>query len=423
MFIETAVTSLPNFLSVPTALIAIPILLLKMGEATFGLLLLTTIFVNYSHVILFGVDRSLSLQIAQTGDDAAFKHLTAVALLNLLMIFTLCAVLLWAAQLERYDFQAEHPIFLGYALFGVAIHICWSIQRSYLLGKERFECLGIFNFLHSSSHLFIPLILLLTIVTESDVKILLGGVLLFRVLTLVSLGYTLPFPEIGTPQLLVKNVRNLLNYGKWLGLGQILVVLQETYDRLMLSLLLSPAQIVVYMVPLQLSQKLVVVPQAFAAIIFPKIARSQKIDFSRLYLLQITLLVGFFLFLSIHERGLQLWLRDGYRPDMLFISATTFAAMCFAAQNYIIASAIEALGHARQSSKIDLNIALTYFLAMFVAVITFGIFGAAMTLLIKEALVFFIRIYVFKFSKGSMPHNICFSIGILTLLFWWEGII
>ena len=75
MLIETAVTSLPSFLSIPTALIAIPILLLGMGETAFGLLLLTTLFVNHSHVLLFGLDRSLSLQIAKTSDDTTFRYL------------------------------------------------------------------------------------------------------------------------------------------------------------------------------------------------------------------------------------------------------------------------------------------------------------------------------------------------------------
>ena len=418
MLIETAVTSLPSFLSIPTALIAIPILLLGMGETAFGLLLLTTLFVNHSHVLLFGLDRSQSLQIAKTGDETTFRYLYSSASLILLLIFLACAFLYWLAQMGLFEFRSNHHIFLGYTLIGVAIHLCWALQRAYLLGREKFNRLGVFNFLHSSAHLLIPTILSQAAFTEAQAQILVGGVLLFRILTLFGLGLTLPSPNITTPRLLIRSVKQLLNYGKWLGLGQLIVVLQETYDRFVLSLLLSPAQMITYMIPLQLTQKLVVVPQAFAAIIFPKIARSQKTDFSRLYLLQISLFICFFLFLSLHEKGLQFWLKGGYRHEMLFISATTFAAMCFAAQNYIITSASEALGNARQLSKIDLKIAIAYFLTMIVAVMNFGAFGAAMTLLAKEALVFFIRIYVFEFLKGTMVLNICFLIGISALLFW-----
>ena len=418
MFTETAVTSLPSFLSIPTALVAIPILLLGMGETTFGLLLLTTLFVNHSHVLLFGLDRSLSLQIAQTENETTFRHLSSMALLILLMIFMICAFVYFARQLNLFKFQANHFIFFSYTLIGVTVHLCWALQRAYLLGAEKFKYLGIFNFLQSSSHLFIPAILVQTADAETETQMLVGGVLIFRILTLFCIGLTLPSPKISSPHGLMESVKQLFYYGKWLGLGQLIVVLQETYDRFVLSLLLSPAQIIAYMVPLQLAQKLVIVPQAFAAIIFPKIARSQKTDFSRLYLLQISLFICFCLFLSLHEKGLQFWLKGGYRHEMLFISATTFAAMCFAAQNYIITSASEALGNARQLSKIDLKIAIAYFLTMIVAVMNFGTFGAAMTLLAKEALVFFIRIYTFEFLKGTMFLNICFLIGISALLFW-----
>lgn len=417
LVLETVVTVLPSFLSMPTALIAIPVLFSQMGGQNFGLILVVTLLINHSHILMAGMERSVSLRLAKGSKGEEFNALFSLCLVALgLSMGTFALFSGFGLVAEFYDEKGD-VVFFWYAFVGIPIQFAWATQRAYLIGLEKFNSLGIFNFLQLSAHFLVPTLIVLALDPVAPLPTLLGAIIGFRILVLLGVSCWLVPVKFRSPLSTVLTMKSLFGYGRWLGAGQALVVLQETCDRFIISIILSPAQAVLYMVPLQLSQKLVMVPQAFATVIFPKIARSQNVDFSKLYIFQFLLIGGTLGFFLINEMGLKLWLSESYHSEMLFVSAVTFVALCYSAQNFVVASAIEALGKAKLLSKIDAGIFCVYLILMVGAILNFGIYGAAVALLCKEMVVFFMRFHFFPALQGNVVVNNIYTFITLMMLF------
>ena len=70
-------------------------------------------------------------------------------------IAVLLTAVLLSSVIEFSRVQSSSILFIS---AGVFCHLMWSVQRAYLIAAERFSVLGILNFLHLSSALFLPVV-------------------------------------------------------------------------------------------------------------------------------------------------------------------------------------------------------------------------------------------------------------------------
>ena len=72
-------------------------------------------------------------------------------------IAVLLTAVLLSSVIEFSRVQSSSILFIS---AGVFCHLIWSVQRAYLIAAERFSVLGVLNFLHLSSALVVPVMVI-----------------------------------------------------------------------------------------------------------------------------------------------------------------------------------------------------------------------------------------------------------------------
>lgn len=372
---------IPGLLFIPAA----AYLARTLGVEQFGLLLLMYAMLGYSGIFDAGMTRAVIRKIAQskTKDEDDFIMGTALgavlvisAIPVFLVLFFSDDIAVWLKVSENYT--ADTVAGLKLLALVVPFFLITVVAFSYLEGKEEFLKLSFYKVITGAVMATAPAIAVYNDASlVSAVLGLLGARIFTAILAIFSLNMSIGIRNLKFDK---KVLIDLVTFGGWISLSNIISPVMVYMDRFILSNSVGAASVAFYNAPSDLIEKISVLPGALARTIFPLFSRlgshieyEKKIYFGLVFVL-IILLTPLFL---MAESILDLWLGEPYGLQSSFILKILIIGFFFNALAQIPFAAIQAKGHSRFTALLHLTEVAPYLLLLFYLVDILGLVGAA----------------------------------------------
>ena len=380
------------------AFFAIPPLIRGLGTDRFGVLTLAWVVIGYFSLFDLGLGRALTQVVAakmSEGHDTQAPPIVWPALgmmlgLGLLGTLVVCGVAPWLvhsvlripAPLQRealrsfYVLAAAIPIVVLTAGF---VGILSAFHRFGILNAIRAP-MGIYAFLAPLTVLpFSRSLVLVTMVLA--IGRLFGGIAHFvaclRLMPPLRSGFLAAYADI----------RPLFRFGAWMSVTNVISPLLASLDRFVIGASVSVAAVAYYATPYEVVTKLLIVPNAILAVLFPAFAASYRQDHGRMVGLFVrgTKYIALILFPVIllvtafaHE-GLRWWLGDEFARNGAPVLECLAIGVFINSVAQVFATLIQGVGRPDLSAKLHLLELPIYLSVLWWAIHQYGILGAAMT--------------------------------------------
>jgi len=228
---------------------------------------------------------------------------------------------------------------------------------------------------------------------------LIVGIVVGRILALAAHAFACLQAErgilIGPSQSHRSGIRSFFQEGGWITISNVISPLMLYSDRFVLGALLSPRAVAWYVTGQEVMLRTLVIPGALAGVLFPKFAGRPDADdeqaLSGLYQRSIRVVSALMLPLctlaaAVAYDGLRLWLGESFAVNghrvIEIIAIGVFAnAICHLPHAWL-----QAVGHADRTAKAHLIELPLYAAGLFMAVLQWGIVGAAVAWTLRVVL-------------------------------------
>lgn len=388
---------IPGLLFIPAA----AYLARTLGVEQFGLLLLMYAMLGYSGIFDAGMTRAVIRKIAQskTKDEDDFIMGTALgavlvisAIPVFLVLFFSDDIAVWLKVSENYT--ADTVAGLKLLALVVPLFLITVVAFSYLEGKEEFLKLSLYKVIAGAVMATAPAIAVYNDASlVSAVLGLLGARIFTASLAIFSLNMSIGIRNLKFDK---KVLIDLVTFGGWISLSNIISPVMVYMDRFILSNSVGAASAAFYNAPSDLIEKISVLPGALARTIFPLFSRlgshieyEKKIYFGLIIVLLILLAPLFLMAESIMD----LWLGEPYGLQSSFILKILIIGFFFNALAQIPFAAIQAKGHSRLTALLHLTQVAPYLLLLFYLVDILGLVGAAYAWTVRVIIDFFCLLF------------------------------
>jgi O-antigen/teichoic acid export membrane protein len=377
-------------------IVAMPLLIRRLGIDRFGVLSLIWVGVGYFSLFDMGLSRALTkLVAARLGrqDQHDLLSLVITALLLMSALGVICASIIWVSSSWLTTDVLRVPAAIQSESFGairlmalvIPIVICTAGLRGVLEAYQRFDLANLVNAPLGAYTFLGPL--LITYFSSSLVAVvgtLLVGRIGFLIVYLRFCLRLLPAEKSG-PLFRRDLVKPLFLFGQWITVSNFIISIFTQFDRFLIGVVASVADVAYYGTPADLIRRAAIFPGALATVLFPALSTSLESDRLRveqLFALGVkAILVVMFpislILVGLAHEGLTLWLGEQ------FADKSTTALQILAFGLLINSLAIIPYVFIQASNRPDITarfhlVELPLYLAMLWGLLrTLGITGAA----------------------------------------------
>lgn len=191
--------------------------------------------------------------------------------------------------------------------------------------------------------------------------------------------------DLGSARAGRQELRQLLSFGAWMTVSNIISPLMVTADRFVISGVLGAAVVAYYTVPSELLLRVLILPGALTGALFPRLASLIATDIrsaTRLYhrslLLVAAVLVPISLALAFGAHwGISLWLGEAFADRAAPVASILALGLLLNGMAFVPFAAVQAAGLARATAQLHVAEAFVYFPLLIVGLHAFGLAGAA----------------------------------------------
>lgn len=279
---NTAYNLAGSILPLAVTLITVPLYLHQIGEARYGVLAIVWLILGYFSIFDMGLSRATANLTAKLRDGKAEERqslfwtaLTMNAVFGLLggvFFWLLGGLLLEDVFKMPSELRTEVMSALPWITLAVPILTVTGVFTGTLEGNGRFLTVNIISIAGSIMFALIPLAVAFYW-SYSLVWLIPAAVLTrvtFAIPSFVSALRTLPRP--GFCKLNISLGRNLLGYGGWVMVTNIISPILEAADRLLIGAVLSVQAVTAYTIPFSLADRLRIVPYSLERTLFPHLS-------------------------------------------------------------------------------------------------------------------------------------------------------
>jgi O-antigen/teichoic acid export membrane protein len=392
----------------------IPYLLNQIGVELFGVLTIIWVLIGYFSFFDFGLGRALTQIISKIKLKNDNDYISNVASVGLTLIFALgifgCILLsLVAFPLGLYwlnvtdIFKNQVAISLLIASIGIPLTTLTSglkgILEAYLdfknvnylrfilgIGNFGFPALAVFMFGPDLTMIVVSLVVARFIVLILHIK-------------LVSQYTKIKIVNIREHIIIVKE---FIGFGSWMTLSNILSPLMVTSDRFIVSSIVGASLVAYYTVPFEILIRLLIIPAALTAALFPQITTllvSDKEKAKELFYkcMFITFSVMFFVcvFVAIFSKvGIEWWLNNEFAEHSWYIASILTVGILFNSVAQIPHATVQASGNVKATSIAHLIEFIIYIPTLIISVHYFGLIGAVVTWVCRAGLDLFLMLFL-----------------------------
>lgn len=400
--------------------ITIPYLIRHVGLETFGILTLVWSLIGYFSLFDFGLGRALTQQVANKRAAGLVEQLPSLVKTGLLL--TVATGVVGGALLAA----AANP--LGYmwlnvsvslqeitvsslliASLGIPLTTLTTGLRGVLEAHEDFKTVNLLRMLLGFATFGLPVLSVLAFGPRLDMI-----VVSLIVARLVVLGAHMFLIKKINPRYLQaglgdrKDIINLLSFGGWMTVSNVISPLLVISDRFIISFMLGASVVAYYTVPFEVLIRVLIIPMALTAALFPRFTSLFAIDLQaakNLYkkslktVAAIMLPICFLIVVSSYW-GLKIWLGQDFAQNSWNIAAVLAVGVLFNGVAQIPFAALHALGSVRVTALIHLGELILYIPLLFVFLQYFGLLGAAIIWVVRVGCDLLILLL---FAQKSIP--------------------
>lgn len=405
-------TGLPLLLGAVT----IPYLLKNIGVEAFGILTLVWALIGYFSLFDFGLGRALTQQVSVARGNQQHSNLPTLIKTGLwFTAFTgvvggvLLAVLAKPLALHWLNIsillQPSTAQALLVASIGIPLTTVTTGFRGILEGFEDFKGVNLLRICLGSANFALPALVVMFVGTS---LVWMVGCLVFaRLLILVAHAWLVHL-KMPAGWMFAKfsklDMRALLSFGAWMTISNIISPLMVTADRFIISGVLGATLVAYYTVPFELLIRVLVVPGALTAALFPRLASALAVDVFEAYKLYnnslkvvMAILIPTCLVIAFGSKwGMTLWLGEDFAEHSWRIVVIMAIGLIFNGIAHVPFAAIQAKGSARTTAKLHILELIFYVPLLFVCLNYAGLMGAAVAWSVRVIFDFFALFYLSK---------------------------
>ena len=386
--------------------VTIPYLLKRLGLEAFGILTLIWGLIGYFSLFDFGLGRALTQQIASRLHGPDREQIPQLVKSGLL--FTLATglagglLLLVSARPLANDWlhidpalQAQTRDCLIIAALGIPLTTLATGLRGVLEAYENFKWVNLIRMGLGMASFGLPALSVLLIDTSLFwvVVSLVATRLVVLVAHLLLVNRQLQYAWWKTRSSGAQ-LKNLLSFGAWMTVSNIVGPLMVTADRFIISATLGAGVVAYYTVPFEALIRILIIPTAISVTLFPRLAAHFAADRSlalTLYWRSIRVvalvLAPLCLFTGLVSHwGLQLWLGAIFAEQSWRIVCILSVGIFFNGLAYIPFATVQASGQAKQTALLHCAELVLYVPCLFLALRWWGIAGAALVWTLRVAI-------------------------------------
>lgn len=386
--------------------VTIPYLIKHIGVEAFGILTLIWSLIGYFSLFDFGLGRALTQRVAASlasEDTHKIPHVVKSGLVFMAytgvgggVLLGLLAYPLGSDWLNvSQPLQATTYGSLFVAALGIPLATITSGLRGVLEAYQDFKAVNLLRVFLGLANFGLPVLSFM----------FLGPSLVYMVATLIAarLVVLLAYGVLAhrrMPENWLKSVaqtgdiKNLLSFGVWMTVSNIISPLMVTADRFVIAGVLGAGAVAYYTVPFEMLVRVLVIPAALTSALFPKLAATLKTSpaiaqmlYSRsMKIISLTLL-GICLAIGLASYwGLAIWINADFASKSWLIVCILSVGILLNGIASVPFSAIQAAGDAKTTAYLHIFEFIVYVPLLIVALDVLGLVGAALAWVFRVGL-------------------------------------
>lgn len=391
-------------LPLAVGLITIPLIVSGFGVERFGVLTLAWAVIGYFSLFDMGIGRAITQSMAERLGSASAHDVSRLAWTGLLMMlmFALIGALVVAtlapwfvsSVLNMPEALREETI-NAFMLLAAAIPVVVlsAGAAGILAALQRFDLINALRIPMGMMIFLVPLVILPYSKSMAYVCAgLLGIRVLFLVLHVAACFYAFPplRAHIGIAR---SEIRRLLSFGGWMTVTNVIGPLMMYMDRFVIGAVLTISAVAYYVTPYEIVTRLLTVPAALAAVLFPAFAAAKSSGSSHattLYSMGERAILGILapivlVLVVFAEEGLRLWLGEDFAQNSTAVLQWLAIGVFLNGYAQVPFTFIQGIGRADITAKLHLLELPIYIALMFWLLNAHGIVGVAIAWLLRAA--------------------------------------
>lgn len=404
--------------------LTIPYLIKESGVEVFGVLTLVWVLIGYFSLFDFGLGRALTQDIAKKLAEGKVDDVPNVINLGMLMVLgagVLGGVILAGVAVTwgvhwlgvSLPLQSDVRASLLIAAVGIPFTTATSGLRGVLEAYQEFGKVNVLRIILGLANFGMPALTVMAFGPE--LKWMVCSLVFSRVIVFIAhilyVRQKSNFYWI-SPKKHSKDVSELVSFGSWMTLSNIISPLMVTGDRFVVSSIVGASLVAYYTVPFEILIRFLVLPAALTAAIFPKLSallavnRSEalqlfkkSVSFIGLVMLFVCLIAA----LGAHA-GISFWLGGAFAEHSWYLASIMALGILFNSIAQVPHAVVQAAGNAKGTALVHLIEFCLYFPVLFISVKVFGLTGAVVVWVgrafIDMLLMFALSHQVFSVKRG-----------------------
>lgn len=424
------------------ALLAIPNIIEGVGTDRFGILSIAWLVIGYFSLFDLGLGRALTQLVADRRADANPAALAAMVWTALFVMSAMGAVggvviagvSPWLATTVfkvPATLQAEtvNTFFLLSA--GIPIVVMSAGFVGLLTAFDRFDLINAVRTPLGISNFAAPLVVLPFSQSLVDITVVLvicraaaalvQAVLCLRIMPALKSSFRFEATEL----------YSLMHFGGWMSVTNIIGPMMVYFDRFLIGATISVSAVAYYATPYEVATKLLILPAAISATLFPKFASTYRTDpQSTLILLirgcesvLILLLPILLVAVVFAEEGLNLWLNNEFASNSHEVLQWLSIGILFNSLAQMPFALIQGAARPDLSAKAHLAELVVYLPLLWIALSLGGIIGAAQAWAARAALDCLLLSAIAgrlapgfnKYTRRVLPYLAALIVGVIAI--------
>lgn len=420
--------------------ITIPTLIHFLGMGRFGLLSLLWAFLGYLAFFDLGLSRAIIKLGAELKAEKKIQELpqsvwtTIWITLGLTLIGATALIVISKYLVQHYfnipiELESEGTYALTLIALSLPVVTLTSVFRGALESQSHFFLVNILQSINGGLTYLTPLIVAFF---SPRIDHIIIAISCSRLLLCMVHGYIciLKIPglsEIRFPS--KKSTLNLVNYGSWLTVSNIISPIMVYFDRFLLGSIIPVSELAYYTTPYEVITRVLILPSSVARTLFPAFSSTLNLnpDEAKKLYPKIIRIVAFIMALiatmiiAFSKTGLYLWLGNNFSLNSTYLLQIFSIGIFFNAIANIPYTFIQSAGRPDLTAKIHIIELPIYLSLLWYSANKYGAVGAAWSWSLRLIFDCFLLLY---FSKSILGQSLfrklnLFKLTIPLLLVWY----